>query len=391
MNKKKYERILLSHGGGGKETSELIGGIIFNGLYGQDAGKDYFYRSNNGGCSNNGVNIGVNNGVSNEGGGISADISKQKINLLEDAAVLKSPQKIAFTTDGFTVSPVFFKGGDIGKLSVAGTVNDLSVMGAKPLFLSLGLIIEEGFALYNLRKIINSIAEEAAKTGVRVATGDTKVVPAGKADGIFINTSGIGEILYGGISVYNIEDGDIIIVSGNVGDHGAAVMSQREGIEMDVEIESDCASLWGMINAVLSGGIKVKAVRDATRGGLAAVLNEWAMAAGMDIYAEEDKIPVSPPVKGFCELLGFEPYQLACEGRAIFAVKPEFAEKTLGILRSHPLGKNANIIGTAVSRIRRKSADGGRNNSSGKVILKGIYGVDRILDYPSGELLPRIC
>ena len=236
MNKKKYERILLSHGGGGKETSELIGGTIFNGLYGQDAGKDYFYRSNNGGGLNNGVNNGANNGVSNEGGGISAGISKQKINLLEDAAVLKSPQKIAFTTDGFTVSPVFFKGGDIGKLSVAGTVNDLSVMGAKPLFLSLGLIIEEGFALDDLRKIIKSISEEAAKTGVRVATGDTKVVPAGKADGIFINTSGIGEILYGGISVYNIEEGDIIIVSGNVGDHGGAVMSQREGIEMDVEI-----------------------------------------------------------------------------------------------------------------------------------------------------------
>ncbi|MCL4497049.1 MAG: hydrogenase expression/formation protein HypE [Deltaproteobacteria bacterium] len=387
MNKKKYERILLSHGGGGKETSELIGGVIFNGLYGQDAGKDYFYRSHNGG----GVNNGLNSGVSNEGGGISADISNQKINLLEDAAVLKSPQKIAFTTDGFTVSPVFFKGGDIGKLSVAGTVNDLSVMGAKPLFLSLGLIIEEGFALDGLRKIIKSIAEEAAKTGVRVATGDTKVVPAGKADGIFINTSGIGEILYGGISVYNIEDGDIIIVSGNVGDHGAAVMSQREGIEMDVEIESDCASLWGMINAVLSCGIKVKAVRDATRGGLAAVLNEWAMAADIDIYAEEDKIPVSLPVKGFCELLGFEPYQLACEGRAVFAVKPEFAEKTIGILRSHPLGKNANIIGTAVARIKRKSADGERNNSTGKVILKGIYGVERILDYPSGELLPRIC
>ena len=228
MNKKKYERILLSHGGGGKETSELIGGIIFDGLYGQDAGNGYFYGSHNGG--------GRNSGVSNEGGGISADISNQKINLLEDAAVLKSPQKIAFTTDGFTVSPVFFKGGDIGKLSVAGTVNDLSVMGAKPLFLSLGLIIEEGFALDNLRKIIKSIAEEAAKTGVRVATGDTKVVPAGKADGIFINTSGIGEILYGGISVYNIEEGDIITVSGNVGDHGAAIMSQREGIEMDVEI-----------------------------------------------------------------------------------------------------------------------------------------------------------
>jgi hydrogenase expression/formation protein HypE len=383
MNKKKYERILLSHGGGGKETSELIGGIIFNGLYGQDAVNNCFHGLNNGDIMNNENN----SGVLNEGGLIISDgVSNQKINLLEDAAVLKSPQKIAFTTDGFTVSPVFFKGGDIGKLSVAGTVNDLSVMGAKPLFLSLGLIIEEGFDLEDLRKIIKSISEEAAKTGVRVATGDTKVVPAGKADGIFINTSGIGEILYDELSVYNIAAGDIIIVSGNVGDHGTAVMSQREGIEMDVEIESDCASLWSIIDAVLSCGIKVSAIRDATRGGLAAVLNEWAMAAGMDIYVEEDKIPVSGPVKGFCELLGFEPYQLACEGRAVFAVKPEFAEKALGILRSHPLGKNADIIGKAGG-----GGVSGRQDSSGKVILKGIYGVNRLLDYPSGELLPRIC
>ena len=387
MDKKKYERILLSHGGGGKETSELIGDIIFKGLYGRDAGNGYFYGSHNGGMINN-RNFLNNGAIINKSGGISSAVSIQKINLSEDAAVLKSPQKIAFTTDSFTVSPVFFKGGDIGKLSVAGTVNDLSVMGAKPLFLSLGLIIEEGFALENLIKIINSIADEASKTGVRIATGDTKVVPAGKADGIFINTSGIGEVLYDGLSVYNIEDGDIIIVSGNVGDHGAAVMSKREGIEMDVEIESDCASLWSLVNAVLSGGIKVSAIRDATRGGLAAVLNEWAMAADIDIYAEEDKIPVSAPVKGFCELLGFEPYQLACEGRAVFAVKPESAEKTLGILRSHPLGKNADIIGTAIER--KKGADG-LKDSFGKVILKGIYGIDRILDYPSGELLPRIC
>jgi len=367
MNKKKYERILLSHGGGGKETSELIEDIIFKGLYGQDAGNGYIYGSHN-------------------GGGISSGISNQKINLLEDAAVLKSPQKIAFTTDSFTVSPIFFNGGDIGKLSVAGTVNDLSVMGAKPLFLSFGLIIEEGFGLEDLRRIINSVSEEASKTGVRVATGDTKVVPAGKADGIFINTSGIGEVLYDNLSVYNITAGDIIIVSGNVGDHGASVMSRREGIEMDVEIESDCASLWSIIDAVLSGGIKVGAIRDATRGGLAAVLNEWAMAADVDIYVEEDKIPVSGPVKGFCELLGFEPYQLACEGRAVFAVKPEFAEKTLGILRSHPLGKNADIIGTVGSAGIKD-----RQDSHGKVILNGIYGVNRILDYPSGELLPRIC
>ena len=386
MNKKKYERILLSHGGGGKETSELIGGIIFNGLYGQNGGSGDLYALHN----------------RHNDSGFAVNISGQKIKLLEDAAVLKSPQNIAFTTDSFTVSPVFFKGGDIGKLSVAGTVNDLSVMGAKPLFLSLGLIIEEGFASEDLRKIIRSISEEADKTGVIVVTGDTKVVPAGKADGIFINTSGIGEVLYDTISVYNITAGDIIIVSGNVGDHGAAIMSQREGIEIDVEIESDCASLWDMVETMLKGGIGVSAIRDATRGGLAAVLNEWAMAAEVDIYVEEDNIPVSGSVRGFCELLGFEPYQLACEGRAVFAVKPEFAEKAIGVLKSHPLGKDAKIIGTVggnnsfgAETNGAGRTGGGRNlkgtELKGKVVLKGIYGVNRLLDYPSGELLPRIC
>ena len=349
------DKILLSHGGGGKETSQLIVNILFKELYG----------------------LNLNN-----------DNAKNQIKLLEDAAVLNSPQKIAFTTDSFTVSPIFFKGGDIGKLSVAGTVNDLSVMGAKPLFLSLGLIIEEGFLTGDLKKIINSAAQEAKKSGVKIVTGDTKVVPRGKADGIFINTSGIGDVLYENISVYNIADGDVIVVSGDVGDHGAAIMSQREGIDMDVETESDCASLWDMIDTTLKQGVIVSTIRDATRGGLAAVLNEWALTAGVSIYIEEDKIPVRDSVKGFCELLGFEPYQLACEGRAVFAVKPEHVKKTLDILKSHPLGKNARVIGVVENNndINNNSPD-----LKGKVILKGIYGVNRLLDYPSGELLPRIC
>ncbi len=381
---------MLSHGGGGKETSELIGSIIFNGLYGQkgiDADKYDKY--------------GFSSSDRHKDVCYAQNISGQKIKLLEDAAVLKSPQNIAFTTDCFTVKPIFFKGGDIGKLSVAGTVNDLSVMGAKPLFLSLGFIIEEGFFLADLEKIIKSISDESAKTGVMVVTGDTKVVPAGKADGIFINTSGIGEIIYDGLSVFNIAPGDIIIVSGNVGDHGAAVMSRREGIEMDVEIESDCASLWDMIDSVLKSVTGISAIRDATRGGLAAVLNEWAIAAEADIYAEENKIPVNDAVKGFCELLGFEPYQLACEGMAVFAVKPEFAEEALNVIKSHSLGKNASIIGTVVGNnnfaggkdeARQTKVNAGSiRQSAGKVILKGIYGVNRLLDYPSGELLPRIC
>ncbi len=368
MNSKKLnndEKILLSHGGGGKETSELINDVLFKELYG--------------------LNLNILNN----------DNAQNQIKLLEDAAILNSPQKIAFTTDSFTVNPIFFKGGDIGKLSVAGTVNDLSVMGAKPLFLSLGLIIEEGFSAADLRRVINSVAQEAKKSGVRVVTGDTKVVQKGKADGIFINTSGIGSVLYDNLSVYNITAGDAVIVSGDVGDHGAAIMSQREGIEMDVEIESDCASLWDMIELVLKQGVSISAIRDATRGGLAAVLNEWAMAAGVNIYIDEDNIPVNDSVKGFCELLGFEPYQLACEGRAVFAVKPEYVKKTLNILKSHPLGKNARIIGTVENNNyyagTGKGTGGGGFDFKGKVILKGIYGVNRLLDYPSGELLPRIC
>lgn len=373
----KDEKILLSHGGGGKETSELIADILFKELYGE----------------NSEIKPNLNPKP------IPSIISnlQNPIKLLEDAAVLDSPKKIAFTTDGFTVSPIFFKGGDIGKLSVAGTVNDLSVMGAKPLFLSLGLIIEEGFLVEDLRKIINSVAQEAKKSGVKIVTGDTKVVPRGKADGIFINTSGIGEVLYDNISIYNISDGDIIIVSGHVGDHGSAIMSQREGIDMDVEIESDCASLWDMIESVLKQGMAVSAMRDATRGGLAAVLNEWAYAAGVNLYIEEDRIPVKDSVKGFCELLGFEPYQLACEGRVVFAVKQEYAKKALEIIKSHPLGKNAEIIGTVnnIDGINGKSVNNEgysrTNELRGRVILRGIYGIDKLLDYPSGELLPRIC
>lgn len=359
MNSKKLnddEKILLSHGGGGKETSELINDIFFKGLYG--------------------LNLNILNNEQNQ------------IKLLEDAVILNSPQKIAFTTDSFTVSPIFFKGGDIGKLSVAGTVNDLSVMGAKPLFLSLGLIIEEGFLVEDLKKIIYGIAQEAKKSGAKIVTGDTKVIPKGKADGIFINTSGIGEVLYENISVYNIADGDVIVVSGDVGDHGAAIMSQREGIDMDVEIESDCASLWDMIELVLKQGVSISAIRDATRGGLAAVLNEWAHAASVNIYIEENKIPVNDSVRGFCELLGFEPYQLACEGRAVFAVKPEHTKKAIDVLKSHPLGKNARAIGTVDNK---NKSDNLLKELKGKVIIRGIYGVNRLLDYPSGELLPRIC
>ncbi|RZD16030.1 MAG: hydrogenase expression/formation protein HypE [Candidatus Acididesulfobacter guangdongensis] len=339
MNNNNFEKILISHGGGGKETSELIKDILFK------------------------------------------HISNDILLKMEDAAIISSngSKKIAFTTDSFTVTPLFFNGGDIGKLSVAGTVNDLSVMGAKPLFLSLSLIIEEGFLISDLEKIILSIKDELKMSGAKIVTGDTKVVPKGKVDGIFINTSGIGEVIYENLSASNIDNGDVIIVSGEIGDHGAAIMSLREGIDIDTGIKSDCTSLWSMIDDVLKNGFNVKAIRDATRGGLAAVLNEWAESSNVNIFIDEETIPVKDNVRGFCEFIGLEPYQFACEGRVVFAVSNNDAEKLLKVLISNPLGEKSQIIGRAY------------RNFSKKVIIKNIYGISRFLDVPSGELLPRIC
>ncbi len=338
------DKILISHGGGGKETSELIKNIFCK------------YLSN--------------------------DILIK----MEDAAIIKlnGSKKIAFTTDSFTVTPLFFNGGDIGKLSIAGTVNDLSVMGAKPLFLSLSLIIEEGFLISDLEKIILSIKNELEISGAKIIAGDTKVVPKSKADGIFINTAGIGEVLYDNLSASNINAGNIIIVSGEIGDHGAAIMSLREGIDIDTGIKSDCASLWSMIDDVLKNGFNIKAIRDATRGGLAAVLNEWAISSDINIFIDEEKIPIKDNVKGFCEFIGLEPYQFACEGRAVFAVDNNDADNLLKMLKTHPLGEKSQIIGYTSDKKYN-------NNFSKKVIIKNIYGISRFLDIPSGELLPRIC
>ena len=338
------DKILISHGGGGKETSELIKNIFCKYLF-----NDILIK-------------------------------------MEDAAIIKlnGSKKIAFTTDSFTVTPLFFNGGDIGKLSIAGTVNDLSVMGAKPLFLSLSLIIEEGFLISDLEKIILSIKNELEISGAKIIAGDTKVVPKSKADGIFINTAGIGEVLYDNLSASNINAGNIIIVSGEIGDHGAAIMSLREGIDIDTGIKSDCASLWSMIDDVLKNGFNIKAIRDATRGGLAAVLNEWAISSDINIFIDEEKIPIKDNVKGFCEFIGLEPYQFACEGRAVFAVDNNDADNLLKMLKTHPLGEKSQIIGYTSDKKYN-------NNFSKKVIIKNIYGISRFLDIPSGELLPRIC
>ncbi len=331
------KQVLLSHGGGGEETQKLIKGLFFK----------YF--------------------------------KNPILEKMEDASILDIKGKIAFTTDSFTISPIFFKGGNIGKLAIAGTINDISMMGAEPKYLSCSFIIEEGLPLDELETIVKSMAEELSKTGAIITTGDTKVVPKGSVDKIFINTTGIGEVKKDGISAHNIKSGDIILVSGTIGDHGACIMAEREGIEMEGDLSSDCASLWDLVKELLDADINIKAMRDPTRGGLSAVLNEWAEQSNIGIEIEEDKIPIKEAVQGFCELLGLEPYTLANEGKLVIAVDPKDAEKTLEIMRNHPLGKDANIIGKATEE------------NKNMVILKSPYGSKRVMEKPAGELLPRIC
>jgi len=306
-------------------------------------------------------------------------LKNETLERAEDAAVLEASGRIAFTTDSFTVSPVFFNGGDIGKLSVCGTCNDLAMMGARPRHLTLAVMVEEGFATRDLEKIVRSIRKELANNGAQVVAGDTKVMPRGTIDGIIINTSGIGEIQTDGISASNVREGDVIIVSRDIGRHGAAIFAGREGIELESELSSDCASLWPMVEKVLEKGVVPHAMRDATRGGLAAVLNEWAETGEICIEIDEGELPVSETVSGICEMLGFEATALANEGTFVLAVRPEDAENVLEALRSFPENAMARIIGEA------------SGSYPGRVVLRSEWGTRRFLELPTGELLPRIC
>ncbi len=295
----------------------------------------------------------------------------------EDATILNAPQKIAITTDSFTVNPIFFKGGDIGKLSIAGAMNDLSVMGAKPLYMSMGFILEEGLSFEELEKIVISIKNELNKNNVKLVAADTKVVPKGMVDKIYINSSAIGEVIKEGISSSNLKEGDVLIVSGVIGNHGAVIMAQRHGF--DIDIDSDCASLWEMIKPILKEGIEIHAMRDLTRGGLATTLHEFSQNSNVEILIEEETIPIEEPVLGLCEVLGIEPYSLACEGRILIATTPKDANKVLDILKSHKLGEKASIIGKVLK------------SSRPNVYLKTSYGHIRYLEEAPGEMLPRIC
>jgi hydrogenase expression/formation protein HypE len=303
------------------------------------------------------------------------------LNSLEDSTPLEVfTSKLAFTTDSFTVKPLFLKGGDIGKLSIIGTLNDLAVMGARPRFLSLSLIIEEGFPLRDLERILKSMQETLSENRVLVVTGDTKVVPRGALDGIYINTSGLGEIIYPGLSARNLKPGDVIILTGSIGDHGVCILAEREGFKFEVDLESDCASLFPMLEPLFTSSLELHALRDPTRGGLAGVLYEWARASKVDILIYEEEIPVKPQVRAFCEILGFEPYHFPSEGRALISLPEKEARVALEILRSHPLGRESKIIGKVLEK-----------REYPRVYLETPYGTRRILELMEGEFLPRIC
>ena len=300
-----------------------------------------------------------------------------------DAAVFTSgasAERIAFTTDSYVVSPLFFPGADIGKLAVHGTINDLAVSGARPLALSVGLILEEGLDMAILRRVVDSMAVAAAAAGVPIVTGDTKVVPRGKADQIFINTSGVGVV--GSevrLDVERVQPGDVVLLSGFIGDHGMAVMLAREALELDAEIESDSAPLHGLVAALLAAAPDTRVIKDPTRGGVASTLNEIASRTRLAISINEESVPVRQAVRGACEILGLEPLHIANEGKLVAIVPREQAANALAALRGHAFGTDAAIIGEVIAQ------------PEGMVLLRTGIGGSRVLDMLVGDPLPRIC
>ncbi len=298
-----------------------------------------------------------------------------------DSAAFEVPLgRLAFTTDSYVVRPLFFPGGDIGSMAVYGTVNDLAMSGARPLYLSAGFIIEEGLAMDTLWRVVCSMRDAAKRCGVQIVTGDTKVVDKGKGDGLYLNTAGLGLIEHPlAIAPASVQPGDTILVSGDLGRHGMAIMAVREGLQFESAIASDSAPVADLVYQLLKAGIDIHCLRDLTRGGLASALNEIAQAAGVRIAIEEELVPVREDVHAACEMLGLDPLHVACEGRFAAFVAAADAERTLAILRRHATGAEATIIGQVTDR------------SSPLVVLKSRIGANRILDMPSGEQLPRIC
>lgn len=335
------DRIRLAHGFGGKLTQDLLDEVIIPALSGHDG---------------------------------------HAVTL--DAAVLPDLQPpVVVSTDSFTITPRFFPGGDIGKLAVVGTINDVAMMGAAPRYLSLGLIIEEGFALEELTRIMRSIGEVCRATGVEVVTGDTKVVEKGTVDGLFLNTTGLGTRVFGPVGPSLIRAGDLLLVTGTVGDHGAAILNAREKLGFARELASDCAPLHELVaQAAAVAGPHLHALRDPTRGGLAATLNEFAQDTGLQIVLEETQIPIAPGVAAFIEVLGLDPLPLANEGKALLFVAPEAADAVLETIRRHPYGANAVRIG--------RVEPGGKR---GRVVMETAIGTRRVVEMPIEAGLPRIC
>lgn len=329
------------------------------------------------------------------GGRLSADLLQSVflpafdnpvLSALEDQAVLSSSDlssngsRLAFTTDGFVVKPLFFPGGDIGRLAVHGTVNDLAVGGAKPLFLSAAFILEEGLGLEDLSRIVQSMREACQESGVTLVTGDTKVVDKGKGDQVFIVTSGIGVVPpERSLSLNNVQPGDSILISGTMGDHGIAIMSLREGIEFETVLESDTASLADLIETMLAACPGIRWMRDPTRGGVSSALNEMASATKKGVELQEAALPIRPEVHAACEMLGLDPLYVANEGKLVAVVAQEEADRLLAVMKGHPRGREAAIIGKVVEP------------HPGMVTMKSVIGGERVVTLLSGEQLPRIC
>jgi hydrogenase expression/formation protein HypE len=334
-----YDRIVMAHGGGGRLSADLLR-KVFLPAYGN-----------------------------------------QILSRLEDQATLDwEGGRLAFTTDSFVVRPIFFPGGDIGKLSVNGTVNDLAVGGARPLYLSAAFILEEGLPVADLARIAGSMSEAARLARVSLVTGDTKVVDQGKGDQVFITTAGVGVVPAGmSLSIRNARPGDRLVLSGTIGDHGMAILSRREGIELESAMESDTAPLGDLAQAALRACPSIRAMRDPTRGGLASTLNELAQASGVGVRIDEQRIPVRPDVKGACELLGLDPLYVANEGKLVAVLPAKDAERLVEALREFPLGRNAAVIGEIVAE------------GPGLVRATSRVGGERIVSLLAGEPLPRIC
>ena len=335
-----YDQIVMAHGGGGRLMQQLLDTII------------------------------------------QPEFSNSLLDQKHDSAVFNmGDQKVAFTTDSYVVTPLFFAGGDIGKLAVCGTLNDLAMSGANPLYITCSLIIEEGFAIQDLQRIIQSMQNTSQEAGVLIVTGDTKVVEKGKGDGLYINTAGVG-IVETAVSVHpsNIQVGDAIIINSDLGRHGMAIMQEREGFDFGTQIESDCVVLSDLVQNLISSGIEIHCMRDLTRGGLASVLIEIANSAKCHIEINETELPIREDVKSACEILGFDPLYIANEGCFALFIPQSQVNDALSCLKQHDFGKQARQIG----RVKAKK-------EQGMVSLKTTMGISRVLDLFSGEQLPRIC